>query len=250
MMIQLLLIAHIFGDFLFQTNGLATRKQARKRAFFLHVVLYTLCMAVFLLLSLPLTLALVLLPIISVSHLLIDLCKVRRVKNNPASDDVILFVVDQALHVIIILMAGFSVGYLDVSPSAWLKLAIDQWGSELIGRWVDILLVYLICMQPTAILIKKLLQKIFPAKSTPDNKLDQAILNKQENVGFMIGILERFIIITLGLAGQMSSIGFIIAAKSLARFNQLSEKEFAEKYLIGTLTSILIVVACSLLIIK
>lgn len=38
----------------------------------------------------------------------------------------------------------------------------------------------------------------------------------------------------------MSIIGFIIAAKSLARFNQLCDKNFAEKYLVGTLSSVLI----------
>ena len=42
-------------------------------------------------------------------------------------------------------------------------------------------------------------------------------------------------------------IGLVVAAKTLARFKQLDERHFAERYLIGTLASITIAVATGLL---
>ena len=43
--------------------------------------------------------------------------------------------------------------------------------------------------------------------------------------------------------------GFVLTAKSIARFKQMENKDFAEKYLIGTLTSFLIALI-SVLILK
>ncbi|PYP70982.1 MAG: hypothetical protein DMD41_13700 [Gemmatimonadetes bacterium] len=58
--------------------------------------------------------------------------------------------------------------------------------------------------------------------------------------GRMIGILERAIALTLVLLGQYGALGLIIAAKSLARFKALEDREFAEYFLIGTLASLLL----------
>lgn len=59
-------------------------------------------------------------------------------------------------------------------------------------------------------------------------------------VGSIIGKLERLIISSLVLCNQLSAIGFVIAAKSIARYKQLEDKDFAEKYLVGTLSSVAI----------
>ena len=50
-------------------------------------------------------------------------------------------------------------------------------------------------------------------------------------IGSWIGILEREIMLLLALMGQYGAIGFVLTAKSLARFKQLENKAFAEKYL-------------------
>jgi hypothetical protein len=57
-------------------------------------------------------------------------------------------------------------------------------------------------------------------------------------VGEAIGILERLLIVTLVLAGAEAGIGLVIAAKTLARFKQLDDRDFAEYYLLGTLASV------------
>lgn len=53
--------------------------------------------------------------------------------------------------------------------------------------------------------------------------------------GRLIGNLERFIILTLTLHGQLAAVGFVLAAKSVARFEMV--REHAEYFLVGTLTS-------------
>jgi hypothetical protein len=44
------------------------------------------------------------------------------------------------------------------------------------------------------------------------------------------------------LLGEYSAVGWIIAAKSLARFKALEDREFAEYFLVGTLASLLLAV--------
>ena len=52
--------------------------------------------------------------------------------------------------------------------------------------------------------------------------------------------MERAVGLTLVLLGEYGALGLIIAAKSLARFKALEDREFAEYFLIGTLTSLLL----------
>ncbi len=58
--------------------------------------------------------------------------------------------------------------------------------------------------------------------------------------GRLIGVLERAIAVTLVLLGQYGALGLVVAAKALARFRGLEERDFAEYFLIGTLASLLV----------
>lgn len=60
-----------------------------------------------------------------------------------------------------------------------------------------------------------------------------------KRAGAIIGVLERIFVLTLVLIGEYSSIALIFTAKSIARFEELKSRKFAEYYLIGTLASIL-----------
>ena len=57
-------------------------------------------------------------------------------------------------------------------------------------------------------------------------------------IGATIGVLERLLIVTFVLTGSTAAIGFVVAAKTLARFRQLDDRDFAEYYLLGTLASV------------
>jgi len=60
-----------------------------------------------------------------------------------------------------------------------------------------------------------------------------------ERAGATVGCLERALTLTFVLVGQYEAIALILAAKSVARFQELKKREFAEYYLIGTLSSML-----------
>jgi hypothetical protein len=66
-------------------------------------------------------------------------------------------------------------------------------------------------------------------------------------IGATIGILERLLIVTFVLTGSSAAIGFVVAAKTLARFKQLDDRDFAEYYLLGTLASVAVAVGSGLL---
>ena len=65
-------------------------------------------------------------------------------------------------------------------------------------------------------------------------------------VGATIGILERLLIVVFVLTGTDVAIGFVVAAKTLARFRQLDDRKFAEYYLLGTLASVGVGIATAL----
>ena len=66
--------------------------------------------------------------------------------------------------------------------------------------------------------------------------------------GRRIGMIERVIILTLALLGEFGTISFVFVAKSMARFEQLKKRQFAEYYLLGTLLSISFAIFIAILI--
>lgn len=65
-------------------------------------------------------------------------------------------------------------------------------------------------------------------------------------VGATIGVLERLLIVTFILVGAEAAIGLVVAAKTIARFRQLDDRDFAEYYLLGTLASVSVAIVTGL----
>jgi len=63
------------------------------------------------------------------------------------------------------------------------------------------------------------------------------------NTGRLIGLLERIFVFLFVLLSQYTAIGFILAAKGVARFQDFKSRTFAEYVLIGTLLSTLLALA-------
>lgn len=61
--------------------------------------------------------------------------------------------------------------------------------------------------------------------------------------GRIIGILERWLIVTLVVLSQYGPLGLVLTAKSVARLKQLEDATFAEYYLLGTLYSMVLAIA-------
>lgn len=68
--------------------------------------------------------------------------------------------------------------------------------------------------------------------------------------GRIIGIIERILMYYFVIEGNLTSIGFILAAKSFTRFKELDDKNFAEYVLIGTLLSAFLAIAAGILVKK
>jgi uncharacterized protein DUF3307 len=66
-------------------------------------------------------------------------------------------------------------------------------------------------------------------------------------IGATIGVLERLLIVTFVLTGSTAAVGFVVGAKTLARFRQLDDRDFAEYYLLGTLASVAVALGSGLL---
>lgn len=63
-------------------------------------------------------------------------------------------------------------------------------------------------------------------------------ISPRVGAGEIIGILERYVTLALVLVGGLAAVGFVVAAKAAARFPQFKREEFAEYFLIGTLSSV------------
>jgi hypothetical protein len=77
-----------------------------------------------------------------------------------------------------------------------------------------------------------------PASAAATESGERVTVPPPAQVGATIGVLERLLIVTFMLAGADAAIGFVIAAKTIARFRLLDDRDFAEYYLLGTLASV------------
>ncbi len=98
---------------------------------------------------------------------------------------------------------------------------------------VDIIVIafgYILAIVPSQWIVRKVLRSV--SRDLPDD-------NSLARAGRIIGVLERILVFTLVLLGEYLGIAVVFTAKSIARFENLNKREFAEYYLIGTLTSVI-----------
>jgi hypothetical protein len=91
----------------------------------------------------------------------------------------------------------------------------------------------------TRSLLEKLKKKTIRTEKIDENEW---ISDEEYYVGQLIGNLERILILIFIVTNHLAAIGFVIAAKSVARFKEMDDKQFAEYYLIGTMASSLIAI--------
>jgi hypothetical protein len=78
---------------------------------------------------------------------------------------------------------------------------------------------------PASVFVRKLFNCL---DNTEGEQITQRAPGRQP-----IGKLERLIIVILVMVNQIGGIGFVLTAKSVARFKQLEDRDLAEKYLVG-----------------
>jgi hypothetical protein len=231
--LALLVVAHIVGDFLLQNEWMAAGKERRRGVLFLHGLLVLVAHVGLLgpFLNSGLAAGLV---ILSVVHVALDAFRSRALGAWGASFGA--FFVDQGLH----LFASLVLWRVLVSTSA---LGGARWlgGGDWVDgyvRWSVVASAYVFNTGGGTRVVRGVLQR-FP-KAVPSSPDDTA---GEYAMGRVIGCLERYIAVTLVLFNRWAALGFILVAKSIARFPEFrarSDKDFAEYYLIGTLTSMLV----------
>ncbi len=151
-----------------------------------------------------------------------------------------LFVLDQLAHLAVLVVAWYWLLYAVPVTPFWNDLsarmahqADPQAVYHLVLGAVVLLDLAIINVRAAALMIGTLVRAPQPLKDpTPATSAPEA------RVGAVIGILERLIVVALVLVGQYAAIGLVVTAKTIARFRQLEDRQFAEYYLLGTLASI------------
>lgn len=170
---------------------------------------------------------------VTVTHYAIDLWKVTTPKGN----SFVCFLVDQALHLLVLIGAVFYV----VDGVQFAALLHEE---HLKGIMV-IVLAYLLILKPTSIVIGTVLKK-YPI-ANPGNERASGLVAGGE----LIGYLERILILTLTLVGSYTAVGVVLAAKSIFRFGELNnpkDRSMTEYVLIGSLLSVVITTVAGILV--
>lgn len=236
-----MIIGHILGDFYAQTDKIAKEKKHSIRMLIKHCLRYGLmliiCSTIFLTKSELLKFMMCIL-IIGVLHGLTDTLKIliEKQMNLTPKELLYLFILDQIFHTIILILLC---KIFNITGGIYVDVFNKNYDVNSFNNILNFIIGILICGRPASIVVKLVFSTFKPKKQ------DQ-LLVKIENpkVGSYIGILERVIIFFLGIMSQYSAIGFVLTAKSVARYKQLEDQTFAEKYLVGTLLSTVISIAC------
>ncbi|HED2334637.1 TPA: DUF3307 domain-containing protein [Serratia liquefaciens] len=244
-----LLVVHLLADFPLQPRSWVedkARHRARSRFLLLHALLHGVLaawvVAGFALLHGGLSSGQVLttLLVIAISHWLIDLLKVTLLTRISQAGG---FLLDQGLHLTVIVLLWLSLTHNAHGLLSALGAAIAGWQAGLI------VVTYLVIYMPMGVLIGQLLAHWAP-QMPPSAKADNDSLLR---AGKQIGYLERTLILTFVLIGQIPAVGFLLAAKSIFRFGDLrqsDDKMRTEYVLLGTLFSFTLTIMLGLLVKK
>lgn len=236
----LLLLAHIAGDFYLQTRRMAEKKAQSAGTLLLHSGIYGLCiLLVALCFGTPGRAALAA-GIAFAAHFVIDCAKLALNRKYPERQ-LLWFALDQALHAAVLLALSAwlpGTSRIGAAVGAALSGAVAAVLPGTAGherRMALAVLLYLALWTPAGVVVRLTLDAFGKQESTA---------GEVARVGELIGKLERAVAFTLCLLGAPASIAFVLTAKSIARFKQLEEKGFAERYLIGTLLSVSLALLC------
>ncbi len=208
-----LLLAHVLADFVFQT-GWMVRHKRNAFVLLLHIaIVFGLSVA-----------ALggvweVALPI-AFAHLVIDMTKVYLLPAR-ARDTLAAFLWDQAAHLATLAAAAIA------WPGAMAQGLLAPYAADLTAPAL-ILSGFVLTVLAGGFAVG-LLASRFATQMEPQDSLPDA--------GRIIGQLERTLIFLLVFLGQPAGIGFLIAAKSVLRFDTVAHQRAGEYVIIGTLAS-------------
>jgi hypothetical protein len=222
-----LLLAHVLGDFVLQPDRWIQNKRQRKHrstSLYLHLGIHAL--ALLLLLQFDLTYWAGIL-VILFTHFLIDLAKLNlenRYDNN------LLFLLDQVSHGLVLVGVVFFYHPFEINTAVLYSPAS-----------LLLLLSVFSVTSVSAIIMRLLMNRWQLPEDSEEDSLPKA--------GKYIGMLERLLVFGFIVLQQWTAIGWLIAAKSVLRFSDLSrakDRKLTEYVLIGTLLSFGLAIAAGL----
>lgn len=213
-----LILAHFIGDFLLQPEKWVIHKEQYKhksKFLYWHILVHFGTLILLLQADFSYWLGII---IIIISHYIIDLIKLHL---KSASNARILFALDQLSHFVIIALVvniyepyAFNINTL--------------YNSNILLFITSILGVTVV----SSIIMKTIISKWYLKEDIDDASL--------ENAGAYIGMLERLFVFAFIITQHWEGIGFLLAAKSVFRFGDLSkakDRKLTEYILIGSLLS-------------
>lgn len=220
-------LAHIIGDFVLQTKTMVTKRKEHVGYLLLHVLIHILVLVVFFipdLVDYGLMIA-----FIGISHLAIDSLKIWLEAKCP-SKPLLFFCVDQLLHL-----------------SVLVALVLYNYGMPVLEH--ELLfstrnMLYCIALL-LVMVVSPIFLRLFFSKWDKENVFKDKRQESLLDAGLIIGIMERLIIVLFIQVGFLSGIGFLLAAKSIFRFGDLTnakDTKFTEYILVGTLASFTIAI--------
>jgi hypothetical protein len=285
MLILTLIIAHLLADFYLQTDRMVQDKLKYIKKHILHhfLVYLAVLMGGWLLFYQekdPVTTVIWPVLFITGTHLIIDLVKIKLVDHYAARENLNklwFFILDQLLHLFMLLIALqlFYQNSLVSNVNRFIQLLFEE-GSQLNAPSTILVIVIVLILGTTVSghIIRILLGSLpgqlltFEGKYTFKNELRESaypqagngekglseqysymIFNKHDmSRGKLIGYIERLLVILLTYYNSYPAIAFIVTAKSIARFKQMDDRDWAEYFLLGTLTSMFIGIVFGILL--
>ncbi len=296
LVISLFLLTHVITDFWIQDDTLTGNKRKGNR----YQVIHALHFFLITLLLMMYFFGFKLLPhifILSILHFAIDKLKIslemqsvkttspllrifdRIFQRSCMYKSILLFMLDQLLHIASILLMSFHIP--DLQFTALHRTIADYLtgqfsflgalNSDMGAYAVLVLTGYIFIINGGTVITKKVLAlpdelgvmkvsvnpELKPAHAEQAAAYDTydsetSVRDNGRRDGEVIGILERIIVLTLVIIGQYQAIAFVVAAKSIARFKEFDKKSdgknFADYYLEGTLASIGVAIITGILL--
>lgn len=218
-----MLMAHILGDFVFQPKSWVNKRGTQIQYLFYHVAVHAGLLILFFINDLSNNWQNIL--FLVAAHLAIDSLKIGWEQKWPANP-VRIFLIDQSLHVASIFGIYFF-NHQEVFNNVLAKISVNH----IMLYTIAILLI---------VFVIPIVIRIFFSKWNKETDFNNKRKETLFDAGTIIGIIERLMILGFVMMNFMEAVGFLLAAKSIFRFGDLTnakDTKFTEYVLIGTLLS-------------
>ena len=232
-------LAHLLTDFVFQTGRLVSKKHSGEwRGYLVHGATHYIALLAIVAIADPHRFLTQYFQVIAVSlslvHLVVDWAKLSVTKSRLMQENALAFVLDQITHLATVIGAVLLLVRppLQMFAFYWMRIRTVQ---ETI---LLVLVVYVFVIFGGGYFIRVLIGPLWREDPGQETKQHAEVIN----AGLYIGWLERFLVLTALFLQSPATVGFILAAKSIARYPELKSVRFAEYFLIGTLLSMSIAI--------